>query len=287
MANLAPSVLHFFFLLPYLWQYYFNVNSLLIFLGSSTCVSLWEFVISLLKRSLQLIEAVKRLYKQLMEKEDEDGECRRKWVELSVHALLCLFIETLRHSNTGADNMTLSVHHMTMKRECTELIFRNLSSLTSCLDFLHSTYVLKECVHLHQKTLSTCTFLHREYNLVPLHNSLVKLYQSSVFIRTAQAWMRTVSKSGCLQANHLDATSRLISDHVLTLEDSLVSTVMRSGALLLLKYSAAVVNRPYEMPGEVGSSMYNVHHTIIATYTSCIIGIINCLVPRAPFPQSW
>lgn len=244
-------------------------------LGSVT--SLWECVIGWLKHSLQLFEQVKELYKQLA-KQDEDRKCRIKWVELSVDTLLCLTIEILRHANTSADHVTTSADHVTSKYECQELIHHNLLELTSVLDFSQSTYALKEVIRLHQKIL-THSFS-QEYDSLPIHNSLLKLFQSHIFIKTAQSWVRSISPMELnTKAQVLDTISHFSLLHSsiaesneqgLTLESSLIHTIMRKGVLLLLRYSAMTVAThkisTWTAAGTDGATVMFIYNTLDADH---------------------
>ena len=198
-----------------------------------------------------------------MEKGEEERKCRRKWMELTVDTLLCLSIEILRHlkSKSSADNMTTgachvitNADHVTIKQECQELIYRNLLEIMLLIDFSQSIYILKELVRLHQKIL---TYLFHQYDPLPIHSLLLKLFQSNVFSRVIRSWLgkdtRFMSPTELNTRVHvrtLDTTSHATllhsstietNENDLTLESGLISTVMRKGVLLLLRYLGSVL----------------------------------------------
>ena len=215
-----------------------------------SATSLWECVFGLLKQSMQLL---KELYKQLTEKGEEEKKCRMNWVELSTDALFCLSIETLHHKTTSTDHMITSTDHMITSACCQEFICRHLLEFTSFLDFSQSIYVLKELLRLHQKNFTI--LLPQEYDTWLIHNSLVKLFQSNIFTRTAQSWLNTITSSTAnptelskgeqifdtSYSTLLHARTTDTNKQGFTLESSLISTVMRKVVLLLLKYSALVL----------------------------------------------
>ena len=179
-------------------------------------------------------------------------------------ALLCLSIEILRHLNSSADNMTTGIchavtnadHRITTEYECRELIYHNLLEFTSFLDFSQSIYILKELVRLHQKILTH--LFHRCDPSLPIHSSMLKLFQCDVFTRVVQSWLRkntrfispTETLNTTVHVQTLDTTShatRLHSSMIetnekdLTLESSLISIVIRKGVLLLLRYLGSIL----------------------------------------------
>ena len=208
-------------------------------------------VIGVLKHSLQLLVEVKELYKQFKGTEKSDRKCRIKWVELSVDALLYLSIETLRHLNLSVDHVSTSEchvitspNHMTIKHECQELLYRSLFKFTSFLDCLQSIYILKELVRLHQKLL---TYSFPEgYGSLSIHSSLLKLFQSDIFVKSAQSWLGSVSSSisHTKVQCHVDAGVQALDSTVMieaneqgfTLKSNLITIVIRKEVLLLLHY---------------------------------------------------
>jgi hypothetical protein len=202
---------------------------------------------------------VKELYKQLKGAEKGDRKCRIKWVELSVDTLLYLSIETLRHSHSSVDYMTTGVchvitspDHMTIKYECRKLIYHNLFEFTSFLDCSQSIYILKDLVRLHQK-LFTCSFP-EGCEPLPIHSSLLKLFQSDVFVKSAQSWLGSVSSSinPTKVQCHVDASVQAVdvighssvieaNEQGLTLNSNLISIVIRKEVLLLLCYLVSVL----------------------------------------------
>lgn len=186
-----------------------------------------------------------------------------KWMELSVDILLCLSIEALHvcHTNTSVDHTNTSVDHMTTNYECRKLIHRNLLELTSFLDFSQSIYVLKEVIRLIQKIL-TGSFP-QEYDSVPIRSSVLKLFRSDIFTRTArQSWLgRFISPTKTntevqaldttIQSAMLHSSMTEINEKDLTLESSLISTITRNGVLLLLRYSASVLKKSTWTAGTV------------------------------------
>ena len=116
----------------------------------------------------------------------------------------------------------------------------NLLELISFLDCSQSIYILKELVRLHQKLL-TCSFPETCESL-PIHSSLLKLFQSDIFVKSAQSWLGSLSCS----VNHMkvqchpDAGVRTTdstaagnssvtkaNEQGLTLKSSLISIVIR------------------------------------------------------------
>jgi hypothetical protein len=224
-------------------------------------VSLWRCVVGVLKHSLQLLVEVKEFYKQLKGAEEEDRKFRLKWVELSVDTLLYLSIETLRHSCSSVDHMTTDVchvstspDHMTIKYECRELIYHNLFEFTSFLDCSQSIYILKDLVRLHQKLL-LCSFA-EGYEPFPIHSSLLKLFQSDIFVKSARSWLGRVHspvnpmKVQChdvvdagVQAVDVIGHSSVgeANEQNLTLKSNLTSIVIRKEVLLLLRYLVSIL----------------------------------------------
>ena len=219
-----------------------------------------------LKHSLQLVVEAKELYKQLKRTEKSNNKCQIKWVELSMDALLFLCIETLRHLYSNADHMTIGVCHVITSPDhmtkCRDLIYHNLLEFTSFLDCSQSIYILKELVRLHHKFL-TCSFPERCKSLT-IHSSLLKLFQSDIFVKSAQSWLGSLSSSlnptkvqcrvdagvqtlDSTAADHSSVTEANEQD--LTLKSSLISIVIRKEVLLILCYLVLVLT-----PDQVATS---------------------------------
>ena len=213
-------------------------------------------VIEALKHSLQLLVEVKELCKQLKGTEKEDTKYRIKWVELSVDGLLFLCIETLRHLYSNADHMTIGVCHVITSPDhmtkCRDLIYHNLFEFTSFLDCSQSIYILKELVRLHQKLL-TCSFP-KGYGSLSIHSSLLKLFQSDVFVKSAQLWLDGISSSmnptkvqchvdAGVQALDSTGHSSMIeaNEQGFTLKSNLITIVIRKEVLLLLHYLVSIL----------------------------------------------
>ena len=174
-------------------------------------------------------------------------------------ALLYLSIKTLRHLNLSVDHVSTSEchvitspNHMTIKHECQELLYRSLFKFTSFLDCLQSIYILKELVRLHQKLL-TCSFP-KGYGSLSIHSSLLKLFQSDVFVKSAQLWLDGISSSmnptkvqchvdAGVQALDSTGHSSMIeaNEQGFTLKSNLITIVIRKEVLLLLHYLVSIL----------------------------------------------
>ena len=212
--------------------------------GSSTTSSgisaLWKVVVDVIKQSLQVLSECKCLQETEEEekKERDEGLAKRqiKWMELTVDAFLSLLIETLRHCHTS---------HMTESTKPQKLICHNLSQITSLLDTSRSVYVLKQLVHLHLKLITNSSFSED----IDIRCSMLNLLQSDVFITTAQEWLSTVADYDKARASESSKVSNTLpgitlqsaNEQGLTLESSLVCTVIRKAVLLLLNYSVIVL----------------------------------------------
>ena len=275
----------------------FYYEQLIFFLGSVS--SLWVCIAGVLKWSLQLLREVKELYQHLMMKGEEYRKCQMKWVELTVDALLCLSIETLRHMNSSADHMTTRLHHMitspdnmTTKNECRELICSNLSEFTAILDLSQSIYILKELVCLHQKIL---TYSSEQYHSLSIHSSLSKVFQSSIFTGVVRSWLnrdaKFISPTEITTQVHvrnrdttmISHTNLLLSSMIenngrdSTLESSLISTVMRKGVLLFLRYLASILAADKKATDPTWPSG-NVTHVHVAVTCECMCVYNVCAI---------
>ena len=153
------------------------------------------------------------------------------------------------HKTIGVCHVITSPDHMT---KCRDLIYHNLLEFTSFLDCSQSIYILKELVRLHQKLL-TCSFPERCESL-PIHSSLLKLFQSDIFIKSAQSWFGSLSSSvsptkvQCHGAQTIDSTAAA-NEQGMTLKSSLISIVVRKEVLLILHYLVSVLT-----PDQVATS---------------------------------
>ena len=180
--------------------------------------------------------------------------------------LLFLCIEMLRHLYSNADHTTIGVCHVITSPDhmtkCRDLIYHNLSEFISFLDCSQSIYILKELVRLHQKLL-TCSFP-EGYGTLPIHSSLLKLFQSDIFVKSAQSWLGSLSSSvsptkvqchadagvqtiDSTAAGHSSVTEA--NEQGLTLKSNLISIVIRKEVLLILRYLVSVLT-----PDQVATS---------------------------------
>ena len=221
--------------------------------------SLLEVVKCVLKHTFQMFDQLKESICGTVLTSDKEAlvdstskECM-KWIELTMDAFLSLLIETVRLCHHAS--------HMMSSSECQEVLCHNLPVLTSFLCTFNSMYVLKHLVHLHLKLLicSLCK------DLASFHGSLMSLFQSSVCTKSVQSWLR--GQTATLSASYMQqdevtkttdhaAASSLQSTAVdsmelaqldASLESNLIGSVVRKGALLLLKYSALVLTANSEV----------------------------------------
>ena len=214
-------------------------------------MALWQIVTALMKLILEQVRELCKRWHNTFSLEKEDGDrspvkCHIKWVELTVDAFLSLLIEILRHHRVG---------HMTIITESQEIIYHSLLELTctSLLNLSKSIYIQKQLIRLHLKII-TASFL-KEQDPQQVHSSLLKLIQSDALTTTARSWFNTTTKPMLKPTNHTELSRSQIPNETscggtvlqsdneqgLTLDSSLVGTVMRKGVLLILKYSASVL----------------------------------------------
>lgn len=204
--------------------------------------AVWEVVASVLKQSLKVFD---KLVKELCLQEPAEKDERRrslaeqgmKWVELTLDAFFSLSIETLRHHRTNNTSDCFV--------SC-ELIYDSLFQFTSFLEGTKSLYLLKQIVALHLKILNNSS-LFEHFDLLSIHHSLTKLFQSNLFTKAAESWLGTTG--GPSSQAKIAETTNSTSPHSctetnewgLTLESCIIGTIMRKGVLLLLNYSALVL----------------------------------------------
>lgn len=212
--------------------------------------SLLDVVECVLKHTFQMFDQLKESICGSILASDKEAlvdstskECI-KWIELAMDAFLSLLIETVRFCHRTS--------HIISSSERQEVLCHNLPALTSFLYTFNSMYILKQLVHLHHKLLvsSLCK------DLASFHGSLMSLFQSSVCTKAVQSWLRgQTATPSASYAQHDEVTQT--TDHTAvsslqstavdsmeldaSLESNLIGSIVRKGALLLLKYSALVL----------------------------------------------